>query len=107
MAPPRWLIWHRRDLRLADNLALAAAAANTAAVTGVFVWDPAILDPAPGLPKVAPSRLWFWSESLKELERSWEQAGSRLVILRGKPSDLLPQLAAAIGAEVVAWNRDG
>ena len=107
MAPPRWLIWHRRDLRLADNLALAAAAANTAAVTGVFVWDPAILEPAPGMPKVAPARLWFWSESLKELERSWEQAGSRLVILRGKPNDLLPQLAAAIGAEVVAWNRDG
>ena len=106
MAPPRWLIWHRRDLRLADNLALAAAAANTAAVTGVFVWDPAILEPAPGMPKVAPARLWFWSESLKELERSWEQAGSRLVILRVKPNDLLPQLAAAIGAEVVTWNRD-
>jgi hypothetical protein len=28
MAPTRWLIWHRRDLRLADNLALAAAAFN-------------------------------------------------------------------------------
>ncbi len=24
---PRWLFWHRRDLRLADNLVLAAAAA--------------------------------------------------------------------------------
>jgi deoxyribodipyrimidine photo-lyase len=106
MAPPRWLIWHRRDLRLADNLALAAAAVTTPAITGVFFWDPAILEPAPGMPKVAPARLWFWSESLKELERSWEQAGSRLLILRGKPSELLPLLAAAIGAQVVAWNRD-
>jgi deoxyribodipyrimidine photo-lyase len=106
MAPPRWLIWHRRDLRLADNLALTAASAATAAVTGVFVWDPAILEPGPGMPPVAPARLWFWSESLKALEQSWKQAGSRLLILRGKPSELLPQLAAAIGAEVVAWNRD-
>jgi len=43
MAPERWLFWHRRDLRLADNLGLAAAAASTPAVTGVFVLDPSIL----------------------------------------------------------------
>ena len=106
MASPRWLIWHRRDLRLADNWALAAAAAATPAVTGVFVWDPAILEPEPGQPAMAPARLWFISESLKELEQSWRQAGSRLVILRGNPRLLVPQLAAAIGASVVAWNRD-
>jgi len=106
MASPRWLIWHRRDLRLADNWAITAAAAATPAVTGVFVWDPATLEPEPGQPAVAPSRLWFLSESLKELERSWRQAGSRLVILRGNPRLLLPQLAQALGAEVVSWNRD-
>jgi hypothetical protein len=44
MTSSRWLFWHRRDLRLADNLGLAAAAAPPPAVTGVFVLDPAILD---------------------------------------------------------------
>ena len=77
--PPRWLFWHRRDLRLADNLGLAAAAAATPALTGVFVLDPAILS-AGG---VAPARLWFLTESLKELARRWRQAGSRLVQLEG------------------------
>ncbi|MEB3264113.1 MAG: FAD-binding domain-containing protein [Synechococcus sp.] len=102
MSAPRWLFWHRRDLRLADNLGLAAAAAATPAVTGVFVLDPAILaDPA-----MAPARLWFLRESLQELAESWRQAGSRLVLLEGDPAVLLPQLAAAVGAEVVAWNRD-
>ncbi|MFO7630051.1 MAG: FAD-binding domain-containing protein [Prochlorococcaceae cyanobacterium] len=102
MSPTRWLFWHRRDLRLADNLGLAAAAAATAAVTGVFVLDPGILQDA----GMAPARLWFLSESLKELEAAWRATGSRLVILRGDPELLLPQLAAALGAEVVAWNRD-
>jgi len=101
MTPPRWLFWHRRDLRLADNLGLAAAAATTPAVTGVVVLDPAEL--AAG--HQAPARLWFLSESLRELSARWRAAGSRLVILQGDPVLLLPRLAAAAGASVVAWNR--
>jgi deoxyribodipyrimidine photo-lyase len=112
MTPPRWLFWHRRDLRLGDNRGLAAAARATPAVTGVFVLDPAILEaraPAaiPGdLPAVAPARQWFLRESLLELAESWRAAGSRLLVLEGDPERLLPQVAAALGAAVVAWNRD-
>jgi len=112
MAPPRWLFWHRRDLRLTDNLGLAAAVRATPAVTGVFVLDPSILEaraPAeiPGeLPAVAPARLWFLQESLQELVEAWRAAGSRLLLLQGDPEQVLPQVAQAIGAEVVAWNRD-
>ena len=102
MTPPRWLFWHRRDLRLADNRGLAAAAAATPAVTGVFVLDRAILSES----TMAPARLWFLSESLRELQQAWQQAGSRLLILNGDPAELLPRLATALGAEVVAWNRD-
>ena len=102
MAPERWLFWHRRDLRLADNRGLAAAAAATPAVTGVFVLDPAILSDT----SMAPARLWFLSESLRELQQAWQQAGSRLVVLSGDPAELLPRLAAGLGAAVVAWNKD-
>ena len=102
MTPPRWLFWHRRDLRLADNLGLAAAAAATPAVTGVFVLDPGLLT----APHLAPARLWFLCESLRELAERWREAGSRLLLLQGDPVEVLPRLAAAIGAEVVAWNRD-
>ena len=98
----RWLFWHRRDLRLADNRGLAAAAAATPAVTGVFVLDPAIL----GAADMAPARRWFLLESLAELQQRWREAGSRLLVLQGDPVVELPRLAAAIGAEVVAWNRD-
>ena len=101
MTPPRWLFWHRRDLRLADNLGLAAAAAATPAVTGVVVLDAAAL----GAPDQAPARLWFLAESLRELAQRWQAAGSRLLVLQGDPLELLPRLAAASGAATVAWNR--
>ena len=101
MTPPRWLFWHRRDLRLADNLGLAAAAATTPAVTGVVVLDPAELAAV----QQAPARRWFLAESLRELSARWRAAGSRLVILQGDPVHLLPRLAAAAGASVMAWNR--
>ncbi|MFO0015828.1 MAG: FAD-binding domain-containing protein [Synechococcaceae cyanobacterium] len=102
MSPDRWLFWHRRDLRLADNLGLAAAAAATPALTGVFVLDPAILSAS----DLAPARVWFLLESLRELQESWRQAGSRLLLLRGDPTRLLPRLALVLGAVGVAWNRD-
>jgi deoxyribodipyrimidine photo-lyase len=102
MSAERWLFWHRRDLRLADNLGLAAAAKATPALTGVFVLDPAIL----GAAEMAPARVWFLLESLQELQQRWREAGSRLLVLEGDPAQVLPQLAEALAAPVVAWNRD-
>ncbi|WP_259702734.1 MULTISPECIES: FAD-binding domain-containing protein [unclassified Synechococcus] len=98
---PRWLFWHRRDLRLADNLGLAAAARITPAVTGVFVIDADWLSAS----DQASARLWFLAESLRELRQRWQEAGSRLLVLEGEATELLPRLARAIQAEVVTWNR--
>ena len=102
MAPERWLFWHRRDLRLTDNLGLALAADHTPAVTGVYVLDPTLLD----ADDQAPARLWFLRDSLAELQESWRMAGSRLLLLQGDPAELLPRLATALAAGTVAWNRE-
>ena len=85
MTTPRVLFWHRRDLRLADNLGLAAAAEISPALTGVYVLDPNVIDPPEQLPPMAPARLWFLIESLIELQQRWREAGSRLLILGGDP----------------------
>ena len=102
----RVLFWHRRDLRLADNLGLAAAAEISPAVTGVYVLDPQVINPPEHLLPMEPARLWFLIESLVELQQRWREAGSRLLILEGDPVVVLPQLAEQIGAEAVEWNRD-
>lgn len=106
MTSSRVLFWHRRDLRLADNLGLVAATNISPEVTGVYVLDPAVINPPPELPQMAPARLWFLIESLVELQQRWHEAGSRLLILEGDPVAVLPELAQQIGAEAVVWNRD-
>ena len=40
------IVWFRRDLRLADNPALQAAVEGHSRVIGVFVHDPALLQPS-------------------------------------------------------------
>ena len=84
MVAERWLFWHRRDLRLADNLGLAAAAAATPALTGVFVLDPAIL----GAADMAPARVWFLLESLQELQQlregHWQLISGPAACQRGR-----------------------
>ena len=106
MTTPRVLFWHRRDLRLTDNLGLAAAAAISPAVTGVYVLDPQVISPSEHLPPMAPARLWFLIETLIELQQRWREAGSRLLVVAGDPVELLPRLASLLDAPTVVWSRD-
>ena len=68
-----WLFWHRRDLRLADNLGLARLAAHTTAITGLVVLE-TDLWAGPG---AAAARLWFLLASVAELQQAWRRAAFR------------------------------
>lgn len=98
----RILFWHRRDLRVSDNLGLAAARSRSADITGVFCLDPGILNQD----DVAPARVTYMIGCLQELQRRYGEAGSELLILQGNPVQAIPQLAEAIAATAVYWNRD-
>ncbi|MEO0456715.1 MAG: FAD-binding domain-containing protein [Cyanobacteria bacterium P01_A01_bin.114] len=96
------LFWHRRDLRLSDNLGLAAARDRTAKILGVFCLDPGILE----RDDVAPARVKYMIGCLEALQQRYKEAGSELVILQGNPVQEIPKLAATLGAIAVYWNRD-
>ena len=96
------LFWHRRDLRLSDNVGLHAAFELSAKVIGVFCLDPHILEGD----DVAPARVAYMLGCLRELETAYTALGSRLLVLRGDPRTELPKLAVALSAENVIWNRD-
>ncbi|MDW8054290.1 MAG: deoxyribodipyrimidine photo-lyase [Anaerolineae bacterium] len=99
----RIIHWFRRDLRLEDNAALLAAARDAEGeVLPVFVLDDALLRGK----DVAPARVQFMLESLAELDARLRQLGSRLILMRGEPSEALLQLARAAGADAVYFNRD-
>ena len=93
------LFWHRRDLRVADNLGLAAAA-DRGVVAPVFVFDPDILDHASDV------RVRRLLAGLAALRADYRDRGSDLLVARGDPERVLPELAAALDADQVVWNRD-
>lgn len=100
------LVWLRRDLRLEDNAALAAAARACAVLHCVFVFDTEILEPLPR----ADRRVEFIRESLVALDaRLREVAGhadAGLIVLHGAAAQALPALAQALGAQAVFAAQD-
>jgi deoxyribodipyrimidine photo-lyase len=96
------LFWHRRDLRLADNLGLTAARDRTPKVVGVFCLDPDLLQKD----DVAPARVAYMTGCLQELQNRYQASGGHLLILKGDPRQQIPALAKALKATAVYWNRD-
>jgi len=96
------LFWHRRDLRISDNIGLAAARVKSQRVVGVFCLDPDILQ----RDDVAPARVTYMIGCLELLQKRYAEVGSQLLILHENPCKALPALAAALNAKAVFWNWD-
>jgi deoxyribodipyrimidine photo-lyase len=96
------LVWFRRDLRLADNPALAAAVATGEPVIPVYIYAPS--EEAAWGPGGA-SR-WWLHQSLSRLGQDLRDIGSTLCIRASDDSlATLAQLARECGARRVVWNR--
>lgn len=95
------LVLFRHDLRIADNRALAAAAATGRPVVPVFVLD----EVSPGTRPVGGARRWWLHHSLAALSRDLARLGSPLVLRRGRMDEVVEALVAETGAGAVLWNR--
>lgn len=94
-APDVALVLLTRDLRVHDHPALVAAAAARRVIVA-FVLDDAIL----GRPYAAPNRLSVLLAALGDVRAALRDLGNDLVIARGRPADVVRDLAAryAVGA---------
>jgi len=90
------VLWFRRDLRLADNEALCAAAA-VGDVVPLFVLDPRFLTTS-GAPRLA-----FLFRNLRALN---ESMGGALVVRTGNPEEIIAQVCRESGAERVVCAKD-
>ena len=90
-----------RDLRVHDNPALTAAAAQGERVVPLFVLDDAVLKRFG-----APNRLAFLGDALADLDASLRRAGGRLVLRHGNVVAETCRLAVAVGAEAVFLSED-
>ncbi|KAH9607866.1 hypothetical protein KSS87_000002 [Heliosperma pusillum] len=88
------LMWFRKGLRIHDNPALQHAAYGSDFVYPVFVIDPHYMEPdpgafSPGSSRAGVNRIKFLLESLSDLDSNLTNIGSKLVILKGEPSEIL------------------
>jgi deoxyribodipyrimidine photo-lyase len=95
--PSPTVLWFRRDLRLGDHAALAAAAAEGGDVVALFVVDPLFTRRAGG-----PRRA-FLHDCLRALD---EATGGALVVRHGDPTAVVPAVAAEVGASTVFVTKD-
>ncbi len=92
------LLWHRRDLRLGDHPALAAAAATGRPVVPVYILD-SVAEGQGACP------LWRTGLSLEAHAKALDAIGSRLILRRGDALGTLRGLIEKTGAGAVWWQR--
>jgi deoxyribodipyrimidine photo-lyase len=100
MAAAPTIVWFRDDLRLADNPALHAAVELDAPILCLFV-----LDDSEELRPLGGASRWWLHHSLQALGDDIRGLGGTLLLRSGSAATIVPELAHAIGAGAVLWNR--
>ncbi|KAL5216453.1 hypothetical protein ABZP36_007854 [Zizania latifolia] len=99
----RSVVWFRRDLRVEDNPALAAAARAGGEVVPAYVWAPEEDGP------YYPGRVsrWWLSQSLKHLDASLRRLGAGKLVTRRSADAVvaLLQLVRDTGATQLFFNH--
>jgi deoxyribodipyrimidine photo-lyase len=90
--------WIRRDLRLTENAALAAAL-ETGSVFPVFIVDPAFASSS-------PRRRDFLFEGLHALDKDLRARNSYLILRTGTPAQVLRQLLRETNADSIHAEED-
>ncbi len=90
---PVSIVWHKRDLRVADHAPLAEAA-SAGTVIPVYIYEPTIL----GAEEYEESWVEFLNECLAELEEEYAKHGGRLIRRLGDAVEILEDLRRETGA---------
>lgn len=94
------IVWFRDDLRLTDHPALDAATASDRPLLCLFVLE----EGTERRPLGAASR-WWLDKSLAALDGDLRRLGGQLILRRGDPRHVVPDLAASTGAAALYFNR--
>ena len=97
------IFWHRRDLRLEDNMGALQALQADLPVLPLFIFDKNILDK---LEDKADKRVQFIHENITRLHEELGKLGSSLLVQYGKPIAVWKKLIKDYSIKAVYTNRD-
>ncbi len=101
------IVWFKTDLRLHDNETLVKAMAENEQIVPVFCLDiQACQQKQFGFQKMGARRFQFLLESLADLDQQLRALGSGLVVLQGKPEEVLPTFVHAYAAKKVYAKKE-
>ena len=86
------LHWYRNDLRSQDHAALAHAASKGMNVLPLYILPNEEMFRLSKLLRLGKHRKQFLYQTLNELADFWKKQGTKLLIIQGKPEDIIPQL---------------
>lgn len=96
------VIWFKRDLRVHDHSALAAAAASGAPVIPLYIFEPGYW----ALPEHSRRQFDFVRESLSELDAALKARGAGLVIRSGDALSVLSALHRQYGLVAIHAHEE-
>lgn len=94
--PSSVIVWFRNDLRVGDNPALAAATETSSSVIPLYILED----------DLGGASQWWLHHSLAALAKNLSGLGVPLILRRGKPGEILPEVIEETGARAVYWNRN-
>jgi deoxyribodipyrimidine photo-lyase len=101
MTQPVTIVLFRRDLRVSDNRALAAAASSGRPLVALFILD----EESTGVRAEGAASRWWLHHSLRHLESKLAGLGVTLHFRRGPTHAVVETAVTEWGADAVLWNR--
>ncbi|EDP95241.1 deoxyribodipyrimidine photo-lyase [Kordia algicida OT-1] len=96
------LFWHRRDLRIEDNIGLYHALNSGKKVIPLFIFDSDILEK---LPK-DDARVTFIYEELEKINTTLQSHDASILVKHGKPLEVLEEIIGKHEISAVYTNHD-
>lgn len=101
------LVWFRNDLRISDNELLSAAYERADQILPVFIYDSRLYTKTKyNTQKTGAIRARFISESVEDLQKKIRSLGGELIIERGLPEEILPEIAKEYQVDEVYHHRE-
>lgn len=102
------IVWYRNDLRLHDHEALSRACAECTSILPVYCFDPREYGTMKNRKygKTGPYRATFVIDAVRDLRERLRERGSDLMVVIGKPEEVLPEIARKVGASALYCHTE-